>query len=145
MDILSEIRDAWGWVGINPSEIVGENEFGNLIIRDDDGKYWRICPEDVYCEVIAKNREELDNLLKDQEFLTDWHMSALVDVAKDSVGLLSAGRKYCLVVPGVLGGAYDISNIKSVPLVELVRFSGDLGKQIQNLPHGAQIQLKVID
>ena len=145
MDLISEIREAWGWVGIDPVEVVGQNDFGNLIIRDEEDKYWRLCPEDVYCEIIAKNRQELDNLSKDQTFLVDWYMSALVEAAKDSVGLLEESRKYCLVIPGVLGGAYDISNIKSVPLVELVRFSGDLGKQIRDLPDGEQIQLKIVD
>lgn len=145
MDLISEICEAWGWVGFNPAEVVDENDFGNLIIRDEDNKYWRLCPEDVYCEIIANNRQELDNLSKDQTFLVDWYMSELVEAAKDSVGLLEEGRKYCLVIPSVLGGTYDTSNIKSVPLVELVRFSGDLGKQIRDLPDGEKIQLKIVD
>ncbi len=145
MKLISEIREAWGWVGIEPVEIVGENDFGNLIIRDNAEKYWRLCPEDVYCEVIAKNRKELDALSIDREFLVDWNMSALVDAAKANVGPLADGRKYYLVIPSVLGGDYDISNIKSVPLTELIRFSGDLAKQICDLPEGAQIELKIVD
>lgn len=145
MDLISEIRKSWGWVGIEPIQVVGENDFGNLIIRDVEGKYWRLCPEDVYCEIIARNQQELGVLAQDQEFLVDWNMQALVDAAKVNIGPLSENRKYCLVIPGVLGGAYDISNIRSVPLIELIRFSGDLGKQICDLPEGAQIELKVID
>lgn len=145
MDLISEIRDAWGWVGIDPLEVVGENDFGNLIIQDVDGKYWRMCPEDVYCKIVANSRDELNRLSKDQDFLGDWYMTALVDQAKESVGPLTEGRKYCLVIPGVLGGAYDTSNIKSVPLVELIRLSGDIGRQIRDLPDGAQVDLKVVD
>lgn len=145
MDLISEIRDAWGWVGLDPLEVVRDNEFGNLIIRSTDGKYWRLCPEDVYCEVIANNREELDRLFQDGEFLADWYMTALVEKAKESVGPLDSGKRYCLVVPGVLGGAYDESNIRSVPLVELIRFSGDIGRQIRDLPDGSQVDLKVVD
>jgi hypothetical protein len=44
MDLVSEIRDAWGWVGIDPIEVVDENDFENLIVRDADGKFWRVCP-----------------------------------------------------------------------------------------------------
>ena len=144
MNLISEIRNAWGWVGIRPLEVVGENNFGNLIIKDEDAKYWRLCPEDVYCKIVAQNRKELDTLSKSQEFLRDWHMTSLVEIAKKNLGLLEEGRKYCLVIPGVLGGAYDISNIKSVPLIELIRFSGDLGKQIKDLPYGQQVELKII-
>lgn len=145
MDLISEVRDAWGWAGIDPQEVVGENDFGNLIIKDTDGKYWRMCPEDVYCKVVAENRDELDKLSQDQDFLEDWYMAALVNQAQESVGTLTDGRKYCLVIPGLLGGAYDSSNIKSAPLVELIRFSGDIAQQIRDLPDGAQIELKVVD
>ena len=145
MNIVEEIREYWGWVGIDPVEVVGENDFGNLMIKDTEGKYWRLCPEDVYCEVVAENREELDALSTDQEFLEDWYMKTLVEVAKDILGPLEEGRKYYLVISGVLGGEYGISNIKTAPLVEIIRYSGDVGKQIKDLPDGAQIKLKVID
>ncbi|WP_202947437.1 hypothetical protein [Sulfurovum sp. AR] len=72
MNIVEEIKESWGWIGINPVEVIGENDFGNLMIKDTDGKYWRLCPEDVYCEIVAQNQEELDTLSKDQEFLEDW-------------------------------------------------------------------------
>ena len=145
MDLISEIREAWGWVGIDPLEVVGENDFGNLIVKDVGSQYWRICPEDVYCRIVANNREELENLSRDKEFLADWNMKALVEQAKEHVGPLTDGRKYCLVIPSVLGGAYDISNIKSAPLVELIRLSGDIGRQIRDLPDGAEVELKVVD
>ena len=145
MDLITDIREAWGWAGIDPLEIVDENDFGNLIVKDTESKYWRICPENIYCKVVANNREELDRLFRDQEFLADWYMTALVEQARERVGSSTGGRKYCLVIPGVLGGAYDASNIKSVPLDELVRLSGDIGRQIRDLPDGAEIELKVVD
>ena len=145
MSIIQEIEESWGWVGIHPVEVVGENDFGNLMIKDSSGSYWRMCPEDAYCEVIANNREELDALSINQEFLEDWHMQSLVEQANEHLGPLTNGQKYCLVTPGVLGGEYAISNIKTVPLIELIRFSGHVAKEIKDLPDGAQIQLKVVD
>ncbi len=145
MNIIQEIQESWGWIGIDPEEIVGENNFGNLLIKDSEGKFWRLCPEDVYCEVVAETRAELDALSKDQEFLEDWYMQSLTDQAKEALGDLENGRKYHLVIPGVLGGEYAISNIRTVSLIDQVRYSGDLGKQINEMPDGAQIELKVID
>jgi hypothetical protein len=145
MSIIQEIRDSWGWVGIEPLSVVGENDFGNLMIEDVEGKFWRLCPEDVYCEVVASDRGDLDRLSQDQDFLEDWYMQALVEQARKGLGELAEGKKYCLVIPGALGGEYGISNIKTAPLIELVRFSGDLAKQIKDLPDGAEIQLRVVD
>jgi hypothetical protein len=145
MNLVDEIRQSWGWVGIEPIEVVGENDFGNLIIKDEDGKYWRLCPEDCYCEVIANNRSELDQLSTDQEFLHDWYMSALVSLANDKCGPLTEGRKYCLKIFGVLGGDYGADNLATAPQVEIVRFSGDIGRQIKDLPVGSQVKLRVVD
>ena len=144
-ELIAEIRDAWGWTGIRPVEVLAENDFGNLLIEDEGGKFWRLCPEDVYCKIVTKNRKRLNALFKDKNFLRDWEMSNLVDAAKAGVGPLEHSQKYCLVIPGVLGGAYDVSNIKIVTLTELVRFSGDVGEQIRDLPDGARIELKVVD
>lgn len=145
MNLVSEIRSSWGWVGIEPEEVVGENDFGNLIIRDVQGKYWRLCPEDGYCKVVAENREKLDALARNQEFLADWYMEALVAQAKEALGPLLEGKKYYLAIPGFLGGEDAVSNIKTAPLVELVRLSGDIGRQIKDLPDGAQIELRVVE
>ena len=144
MSILNEIKNAWGWVGIDPQEIVIENEFGNLIVKDFSDRFWRLCPEDVYCEVVAESIEEYNALIKNEKFLEDWFMSAMVLEAEKTLGKLEPGYKYHMVIPGALGGEYGGSNVKVAPLLELVRFSGDLGKQIENLPDGAKIELRVV-
>ena len=145
MNLIREIKESWGWIGIDPVEIVGENEFGNLMIRDVDGNYWRLCPEDVYCEIVARNKEELKSLSRNQEFVEDWKMQALVEAAKGKCGSLPEGKKYHLVIPGVLGGEYAASNINMAPLVELIRFSGDLAAKIKDLPEGSQVKLEVTE
>ncbi len=59
-DLITLVTDAWGWTGIAPAQIVGDNPFGNLMIEDHGGCYWRLCPEDLYCTVIARSRAELN-------------------------------------------------------------------------------------
>lgn len=145
MSLIEVIKDAWGWTGVEPEAIIGQNDFGNLIIKDTHGNYWRLSPEDLYCRIIAKSREELDALTTDQEFVTDWFMQALVDQAHHTLGPLNEGEKYYLVIPGPLGGAYGISNIQKLSLTQLISLSGDIAQQIENLPDGATIQLKTQD
>ena len=142
---MRRIKLAWGWIGIEPSEVVGENDFGNLMVRDVAGRYWRLCPEDLSCKVVAENRAELDALSTSQAFLRDWYASALVDRARDIVGPLSPGRKYCLKIPGPLGGEYGDSNLASIPLAELIDVSGNIAHQIEALPDGSKVQLKIIE
>ena len=145
MNIISEIIESWGWVGINPTEIVAENEFGNLILKDAEDKFWRLCPEDVYCEVVAESIDDYNELINDHEFLNDWNMAIMVNEATEMLGELKEGYKYYMVIPGVLDGEYSGTNIQTAPFIEIIRISGNLGKQIKDLPDGAEVKLEAID
>lgn len=145
MQLLEEVRSAWGWVGIEPVDLIDDNDFGNLILKDVRGQYWRLCPEDLYCQVVASSREELDRLAKDQEFLSDWYMRGLVDQAFQQLGALAPGRKYCLKIPGALGGEYGRDNLGTISFEELIRASGHIAQQIADLPDGASVKLSVTD
>jgi hypothetical protein len=79
MHILDEIADAWGWRGVRPGALVMQNEFGNMIFTDEDGQYWRICPEELSCAVVAINRQDFARLQNADEFLKDWTMRELVE------------------------------------------------------------------
>jgi hypothetical protein len=145
MQLLDEVRRAWGWVGIESVELIDDDDFGNLILKDVRGQYWRLCPEDLYCEVVASSREELDHLAKDQEFLSDWYMRGLVDQAFQRLGVFAPGRKYCLKIPSVLGGEYGGDNLGTISVDELIRSSGHIAQQISDLPDGASIKLSITD
>ena len=134
------IKDSWGWTGIVPADIVAMNSFGNLLIRDSAGRIWRLCPEDLYCRVIAEGESELASLLKDSEFAEDWEMRPLVRMAHEKLGPLQSGRRYCLKLPAPVGGTYSEDNLATLPLDELVGFAGYVAQQIKDLPDGAQIR-----
>ena len=144
MELIAIVKDAWSWTGLKPVQIVGDNDFGNLIIKDQSGSYWRLCPEDLYCKVIAESKDEFDRISKDQEFLHDWHMFELVQKARDSLGLLQPGFKYCLKIPGALGGEYGGDNLGVISLSGLVSASGNIAQQVGDLPDGAQVKLKIV-
>jgi hypothetical protein len=95
MRILDEIGDAWAWKGVRPRALLMENAFGNVIFTDEDGQYWRICPEELSCEVVATNGEEFAKLQSTDEFVEDCTMQALVERARSTLALPTADRCYC--------------------------------------------------
>lgn len=145
MELIEHIERAWSWTGIKPEKVVGENDFGNLMVRDQQGQCWRICPEDLYCNLIAETRAAFDALIEDEDFQEDWMMGALVEEARAKVGSLVPGRKYCLQIPGLLGGEYGGSNLASISLVELISVTGDIAFQIKDLPDGAQVRFQITE
>lgn len=133
MITVDDINDAWGWVGLNAVEVMGDNAFGNLIIRDADGLYWRLSPPELRCAPVAADRAALDALSYNQDFLDGWYMPEQVHLAESTLGPLAAGRKYCLKIPSPLGGQYGRDNLAIVPLGELIRFSGEGAQQFDGL------------
>jgi hypothetical protein len=141
--MLDIIRNSWGWIGLEPAEVVASNPFGNLIVRAEDCAYWRICPEEWSCVQIAQNVDEFTTLFADDDFRIDWQMSCLVEAAKEKLGPLSAGMCYCLKIPSVIGGSYDAENFGTITLNELIAFSGSMAEQIKDLPDGSQIKIEI--
>ena len=70
-------------------------------------------------------------------------MRGLVEEAFQQLGTLAPSRKYCLKIPGVLGGEYGGNNLGTISFDELIRASGDIAQQIAGLPDGTFIELSV--
>ena len=145
MKLIDIVRASWGFTGLEPARIVETNAFGNLIVEASDGRFWRIRPEELSCEVIASSAGELFELRQSAEFELDWDMARLVDLAESKLGVLSAERCYCLKVPAVLGGAFGEDNLAINTRAELLAASGDVASQIKDLPNGAKVRLKVVE
>lgn len=145
MRLLQTVSEAWGWTGVRPRSIAGQNSFGNLLVEDENGAYWRICPEQLSCTLIADGIDQFLRLTEDQEFQDDWQMSGLTTDAIATLGQLQSGRCFCLKMPAILGGEYAMSNIGEIGLEELVRFSGDVAFQVKDLPAGTKVRIKIVD
>jgi len=145
MRLLRTISEAWAWTGIEPCRVVDQNAFGNLLVEDQQGRYWRICPEELSCSVVADNAHQFQQLRAEQEFQRDWEMARLTAHARAKLGEPGDSSCFCLKTPAVLGGKYTIANIGQIHLEELISFSGDVARQMKDLPDGTQIKLKFAD
>jgi hypothetical protein len=140
--LLEAISEGWSWKIGNPISLIASNAFGNAIILNDEGRYFRIIPEEWQCELLAISREQLEAKRREDDFFRDWEMRALVIRAEASQGPLAEGQVYFLVTPGFLGGKYSEENIRKISLRELLSYSGAMARQTDGLPDGAQIIVK---
>lgn len=145
IEIIKNINDSWSWTGLSASQILQINNFGNIIIKDKNGQIWRICPEDLSCTIIAKNSVEFEILKDTEEFIIDWEMKNLIEMAYSKLGPLSTDRKYCLKIPSILGGTYTYDNFGKIKFLVLISASGSLALQIKDLPDGSKVKLIVTD
>ena len=139
--LLQAIAQGWSWKLGNPVEIVATNRFGNAIVRNEAGQYFRVMPEEWKCELLATSASGLEKKREQPNFIRDWEMLALVARAEAAHGPLKDGQVYYLVVPGVLGGKYAEDNIRKISLMELLAYSGDMAHQIDNVPDGTEVKI----
>jgi hypothetical protein len=143
MSLLQTIEAAWYWRGIAPAEVVAQNQFGNVIVRTAENRFWRIMPEELSAQPVAESAADFHTLWSDPNFLEDWNMTRLVEMAQNQLGTVPAGRCYCLKIPGVLGGEYAAANMGTITMEELLSASGDMARQIADVPDGGQVKLTI--
>ena len=72
-------------------------------------------------------------------------MAVIAELASAKFGALPEDKKFCLMVPSVLGGKYEESNIGAISLMELIRTSGHMALAVRDLPDDAQVRLSTGD
>ena len=75
--MLEIINNKWEWLNIKFIKIIDENDFGNLILLNNDKSIWRICPEELQCEKVSESLEEFLKIQKTEEFIEDWNLNFL--------------------------------------------------------------------
>ena len=143
--MLNIIRQSWGWTGLDPAAIVGVNEFGNVLVRSADDTFWRIYPEELSGKLLGRTQCEFDATWRDDVFQHDWQMTRLVQIACAKLGPPGTGRCFCMKLSSGLGGRYEEDNFGIISHEELITFTGDVARQIKDVPDGATIQFTLDD
>lgn len=134
------------WAGRMPRDftIWLVNRFGDLVVvlEDDSVHYMDFQLNEL--NPIADSKEDFFAKIEDPDNANDWLMMSLVDACVAEGKVLSAGKCYHFTIPTVLGGKYDVDNITTVSMKEHFDFLADLHEQIESLPDGTPLQLKVI-
>ena len=139
--VINQINESWSWVIEKPKQVLAINKFGNILVRNESDLIYRICPEELEAEVVAEGKDNYLALIKDEEFIEDWEFKPLLDEAIQTLGELEDKQVFCFKTPAILGGEYSIENIGKISFDELISFSGDLAKQIQDVPDGQQVNI----
>ena len=141
--MVEVINEFWKWMGVTATSVEATNEFGNVVFQSDKGQFWRIFPEDLKCEMIAPSEDIWQMVKEEDDFKQSWEMTEIVELAKSTLGDLEDGEKYCLKLPAILGGLYEERNIGKISHESLIRFTGEMGFQIKDMPDGEKISFDI--
>lgn len=142
--ILEVLRQTWAWALEDPTQVLMVNAFGNVLVTCHDGTLWRVVPEELTARKIRDDSNYLA-AFEDEEFREDWLFEGMVDAAKAALGPLDEGQCYAFTTWPIMGGPFTPDNLYVATTTEWLGVSGEVGRQIKDLPNGAKITLDIID
>lgn len=144
MSALEALRDGWGWTEIAFADVHAVSPMGHLLFSDADGCFHYLDPDLQTVAALGNEQAARAHFEKD-ETRQVWQAVALVDAARARLGDCPEGSVYTLKPLSLLQGDYAHDNLWICPLEELIRFTGDVARQIRDLPDGAQYRIEISD
>ncbi len=119
------------------------NRIGDAIVVFDDGSVHMLDVGGGSISRLADSKKEFAKKIDEGSNANDWLAIALVDAMVGEGERLERGQCYGFVQPPILGGDYDPSNLRRVPLKEHYRLLGEVHRRTKDLPDGAQVRIVV--
>lgn len=134
---------AWSSILPWPVRILHTNLFGDAFVVDAAGAVHMLDRGGCVTERISASEHDFwDAIQTDNQ---GWQLRLLADACRRAGKPLGDGQCYAFTTPPVLGGEYVVDNVWVAPWREWFAFTADLFRQIEKVPDGAIVSLKVVD
>lgn len=141
---LGDLLTEWRWLLGGRARLHGWSSAGDLFHADEQGRIWRLDTGAGESERVADSAEALDRALADPAAAAELLLLPVVEEFEAARGPLGRGQCLGFVTLPVFGGAYSAENRHPVAVAEHAAFTGDVHRQIRDLPDGARVQVKVV-
>ena len=139
-DLLAE----WRWLLGGHPRLHGWSASGDLFFVDEGGQLWRLDTGAGEVEHVAASIADFAARLAEANAAAELLLLAVVETFEATHGPLATGECLGFRTLPVFGGAYTVENRYAVAVAKHASFTGDLHRQIRDLPDGAQVQLRVV-
>jgi hypothetical protein len=144
MSPLDALRSGWGWTGIDFAEIQAVSPMGHLLFTDTDGCFYYLDPGLLAITPLGNEAAARAHFTQEETELI-WRALPLVEAARKRLGECPEGSIYSPGPLALLEGRYEAEELCILPLAELIGFTGDVARQIKDLPSGSKYRIKIVD
>jgi hypothetical protein len=139
----TRLLESWDWlIGKDKTPIL-MSCIGDLFFTDaNENCYWLDVGGGIL-EQVSQSLEEFHLKLKDINQLDEWFLFSLIDRIKKSGLTLKENELYGYKVLPVLGGEYEPENFEGTDIEVHFELSGQIHRQIKDLPDGTKVEIKV--
>lgn len=139
-DLLAE----WRWLLGGQPRFRGWSAAGDLFYSDEHGQVWRLDAGAGQRECVASSDQAFEQLLADPQETEELLLLPVVRAFEELHGTLGDGHCLGFNTLPVFGGTYTVENRCVVLVAEHASFTGDVHRQIRDLPDGTAIRIKVV-
>ena len=131
---LKNLLESWEWLIGNDKKIILISTIGDAFLEDSNGIcYWLNVGEGIF-EKVAENITEFETKLTNNEIVEDWFLVELVEELKKSGIKLTENNIYSYKTFPILGGEYLPENFEITDIEVHFEISGQIYKQVKDLP-----------
>jgi hypothetical protein len=129
---------SWRWIGLDGLEPWFSTAFGDIFLLGDSGVHWLDIAAGELTVPFATT-EEAKRVLATDDGLDEYLLAGLAFAAEEA-GLVAEGSEILdYKVPPVLGGDFEVDNLRVTDFEVAVGLAGQLHEQIKDLPDGAEV------
>lgn len=139
-----DLLDQWRWMLGGHPRLRGWSSAGDLFYADELGQLWRLDAGAGESELLAPSNAAFMKLLADDTAAEELLLVATVREFEAHHGTLEPNHCLGFRTLPVFGGAYTADNRYALPVEEYASFTGDVHRQIRDLPDGARIRFDIV-
>ncbi len=141
---IEDALEAWDWLDFSGKTPVITTCFGDVFFESDEGIYF-LDSIGGSLDKVATSKSELQDILNTEDGKDHFLMAGLVALARDSGLILEEGECYDFTISPALSGSMELSNMQKMSFKVSLHISGQLMKQIKDLPPGTKISEVKLD
>ena len=135
----------WRWKLGGSSKVIALSRSGDAFVLQPDGSVSWLDTGAGEVSPVAPSREEFGRMLESPSNATRLLLAPVVEEFVRLHGPFPAGTCLGFTQLPTLGGAYTVDNRYRLSAVEHFAVTGDLHRQLRDLPDGAKVRLRVVD
>lgn len=136
---------SWSWLLPQEFTLWLVNRFADLFLVVPDGSVHMLDVGAGTLTKLADNRDDFAAKIDEDDNASQWLMIPLVDQMVAAGVTLQPGQCYGFKTPPVLGSEYILENAGPLQVRDYLVGYGSIHKQLQGVPDGSQIVLKVVN
>ena len=128
---IKKARGAWSWLLPNYMTPLQITSFGDWVLGHPDGSIWFLDSLEGNIIRLASSSIEFNELKKREDFRDKYYTEGKVVALFNSGKVLSSDETYAYKLHPILGGTFDLNNIKIMDAAINMTILGQLHHQLQ--------------